>query len=254
MIYLADLTNKEVFENDTPCGNNPTACYDNVSRKFALEMDGQRFWVDKIAIGEKIDIVNATKIPQRENECVAFGKIDVGQRVYDVNGKFLGELENAEFTSKLLLKKLWVTDAEFKRNQILSVGDAIIIRAKTPRQLWLQQHKTQSTEGKPKKTAPTATQNTQTLQDNTATTPIQSTPLPSTTIPSEATPATPLQPSRQIPKRYGNFNFLLGKTVDKTIVNFQGEVMIKKAEKVSKDVLRQAKISGKLIELCLHVE
>jgi len=60
--------------------------------------------------------------------------------------------------------------------------------------------------------------------------------------------------SRRPNKKYGDFTFLIGKIVDKNITNFQGETMIKRGESVNKDILRQAKISGKLIELCLHAK
>lgn len=55
-------------------------------------------------------------------------------------------------------------------------------------------------------------------------------------------------------KKYGDFSFLLGKVADRSITNFQGETMIKRGETITRDLLRQAKISGKLIELCLHVK
>ena len=63
-------------------------------------------------------------------------------------------------------------------------------------------------------------------------------------------------PKRQKPRaekrRYGNFNFLVGQRVDKTICNFQGEVMIKRDAYITAETLRQAKLWGKLTELCLH--
>lgn len=59
---------------------------------------------------------------------------------------------------------------------------------------------------------------------------------------------------KSIRRRYGDFSFLIGKSVDKTIVNFQGEVMIRQHETITRDILRQAKISGKLLELYLHIE
>lgn len=59
---------------------------------------------------------------------------------------------------------------------------------------------------------------------------------------------------KSIRRRYGDFSFLIGKSVDKTVVNFQGEVMIRQHETITRDILRQAKISGKLLELYLHIE
>lgn len=55
-------------------------------------------------------------------------------------------------------------------------------------------------------------------------------------------------------RKYGDFSFLVGKSVDKTMFNFQGEVMIKQHETITWEVLRQAKIAGKLLELYLHIE
>ena len=55
-------------------------------------------------------------------------------------------------------------------------------------------------------------------------------------------------------RKYGDFSFLVGKSVDKTMHNFQGEVMIKQHEVITREVLRQAKIAGKLLELYLHIE
>lgn len=55
-------------------------------------------------------------------------------------------------------------------------------------------------------------------------------------------------------RKYGDFSFLLGKRVDKNITNFQGEIMLKNGQAVTQKTLAQAKIAGKLIELCLHVK
>lgn len=302
MFYLADLTHKEVFDGEVSFGSNPSVLYDNVTRKCALKTNEQLFAVDKIIVGKKVKISGAKKISETldngaEEAICPFGEIYTEQRVYDVSGKFLGELENAEFTSKFLLNKLWVKDAEFKRGQIFSVGDAVIIKAKTPKQLLLQRERTLRAARKPKVVPPpqkvqpvsktvltesaanptkpsprvdapiTAAQNVtvlptakqigavaETSQTTTAPTTVQPVETPVISAQPVALPKQAYETTRQIRKRYGNFNFLLGKVVDKTIVNFQGEVMIKKNESVTKEVLRQAKISGKLIELYLHVE
>ncbi len=60
------------------------------------------------------------------------------------------------------------------------------------------------------------------------------------------------QPAALHKRKCGDFSFLLGRVCDKNIVNFQGELMIKKGEPVTRETLRAAKISGKLIELSLH--
>ncbi|MCM1042853.1 MAG: hypothetical protein NC350_01425 [Corallococcus sp.] len=50
----------------------------------------------------------------------------------------------------------------------------------------------------------------------------------------------------------GDFSFLIGKRCDKNITNFQGEIMVKENAWITKDILRQAKVNGKLTELSLH--
>ena len=254
MLYLADLLQKEVICGDEHC-KSATIHYNNLTRQCVLKVGEQMFEPNKISFGDNICVTDDDTATLQQDDSTAlhpFGEISVGQRVYDVNGKFLGELENAEFTSKLVLKKLWVQDTEFKRGQIFSVGDAVIIRAKTPKQILAQQaRELRKMESEADSKAEKHAESGQTvgLHNNapTVSAAAQLVAMPEGAFNKRAAAA-------QIRRRYGNFNFLLGKTADKTIVNFQGEVMIKKSEKVTKEVLRQAKISGKLIELYLHVE
>ena len=250
MLYLADLLQKEVICGDEHCG--ATVHYNNITRQCVLKVGAQLFAPNGISIDENIRVTATAALQDDENTALCpFGEITVGQRVYDMNGKLLGELENAEFTAKFVLKKLWVHDVEFKRGQIFSVGDAIIIRAKTPRQILAQQaRELRKAESK----TDTKTQNR--AEEAQAAEPQSTAPLAggARLVEMQGGEATNRVAVSQIRRRYGNFNFLLGKIADKTIVNFQGEVMIKKSEKVTRDVLRQAKISGKLIELYLHVE
>lgn len=248
MFYLTDLAQKEVFNNNVRCGENPNLHYDNLTKKCAIEIDDKLYTTDKITV-EKTVVANFVEIPRTlsfEEAICPFGEIYVGQRVYNLNGKYLGEVENAELTPKLVLKKIWTKDTEFLRGQIFSVGDVVVIKAKTYKALFRQHHAKTLNATRKKASAPP--KNRQAITQNTIASPNPAVP--------QLRPATTeqIQHTGQIPKRYGNFNFLLGKVVDKNIVNFQGEIMIKKAEKVTREVLRQAKISGKLIELYLHVE
>ncbi len=136
------------------------------------------------------------------------------QEVVGTNGNKLGEMQNATFTGKGVLKSITAGGVEYARSRISCVGDVILIKQNSPRK----------TRRRPpncnKKKADASSGHAAQIYG--------------------------------IRKSYGDFSFLVGRKVDKTIVNFQGEVMIKATQKVTKSVLKQAKISGKLIELCLH--
>ena len=149
------------------------------------------------------------------------GETLVGKVAYDTTGKYLGKILDVEFNATLKPSKLSLIDGtEYGRGKIYAVKDITLIRAKTP--------------ARPKTTATTTT----------------------------ATPTKIVEPLRKKTvsarwlqnRKYGDFSFLIGKYTDKTITNFQGEVMVKQGERVTQDILRQAKISGKLIELCLHTK
>ena len=147
------------------------------------------------------------------------GETLVGKIAYDTTGKYLGKIYDVEFASTLKPSKITLIDGtEYGRGKIYAVKDVALIRAKVP--------------ASPKKTT-------------------------------TAKPVNAVEQSRKKRtvsarwlqnRKYGNFSFLIGKFTDKTITNFQGEVMVKHGEKVTPEILRQAKISGKLIELCLHTK
>ena len=145
--------------------------------------------------------------------------LELGKTAYDTTGKHLGALAEVEMGNTLKLAYAHLDDSTaVSRGKIYAVGDVLLIRAKTP----------------PRKTAPI--KRVKTTGDK-------------TDAPKVKVAARWLQN-----RRYGDFSFLIGKTVDKTITNFQGELMIKQGEKVTNTILRQAKVSGKLIELCLHTK
>lgn len=143
------------------------------------------------------------------------------QEVFDTNGKRLGRLENVFFAKNGTLRSLVVNGISFPKGKIACVGDVVLLKEKSP-------YKTM------RRKAPAAT-----------VTPPQISSANTTAATTER---------NGIRRRYGDFSFLVGRRVDKTIVNFQGEVMIKTAEIVTAEILRQAKISGKLIEIYLHAE
>ena len=136
---------------------------------------------------------------------------------YDTTGKHLGKLAEVEIGNTLKIGSVHLDDGTvFTRGKLYALGDVLLIRARTP----LKPH-----------SKPSKGKNGQTAKGKKLTTALW------------------LQN-----RRYGDFSFLIGKTVDKTITNFQGELMIKQGERVTNTILRQAKVSGKLIELCLHTK
>lgn len=148
--------------------------------------------------------------------------LNLGKIAYDTTGKYLGKLTEVEFGNSLKLCSTYFDDGSvYTRGKIYAVGDVLLIRARMPI-------------AKPDASKAAKEKSEQ------AATPTKSKKL---------TAARWLQN-----RRYGDFSFLIGKTVDKTITNFQGELMIKQGQKVSNTILRQAKVSGKLIELCLHTK
>lgn len=144
------------------------------------------------------------------------------QEVFDTNGKRLGRLENVFFAKNGTLRSLVVNGISFPKGKISCVGDVILLKEKSPYKT--AKRKTQSATTAPPKTSSAIATPAQIIEHN------------------------------GMRRRYGDFGFLVGRRVDKTIVNFQGEVMIKTAEIVTAEILRQAKISGKLLELYLHTE
>ena len=151
----------------------------------------------------------------------AYGETLVGKVAYDTTGKYLGKIYDVELGNTLKPSKVTLIDGtEYSRGKIYAVKDIALIRAKTP-----------TSPKKGPSTTATATSN-ETVQTR-----------------KKTTNARWMQN-----RKYGDFSFLIGKITDKTITNFQGEVMVKYGERVTQEILRQAKISGKLIELCLHTK
>lgn len=145
----------------------------------------------------------------------------VGKVAYDTTGKYLGKIYEVEFGNTLKPSKITLIDGtEYGRGKLYAVKDVALIRTKTP-----------ISKKRIARTTTTATP-TNTVEQT-----------------SRRSNAQWLQN-----RKYGDFSFLIGKITDKSITNFQGEVMVKQGERVTQEVLRQAKISGKLIELCLHTK
>ena len=152
-----------------------------------------------------------------------YRELDNGKSAYDTTGKYLGKLTEVELNNGMKIGAVHLDDGTVVgRGKIYAVGDVLLIRARTPVTKPVANKEKTATDGQ-----------TDGVKNKNK----------------KFTAARWLQN-----RRYGDFSFLIGKTVDKTITNFQGELMIKQGQKVTNTVLRQAKVSGKLIELCLHTK
>ena len=148
-----------------------------------------------------------------------YEELSMGKSAYDTTGKYLGKLVEVEIGNTLKIGCIHLDDGSaFSRGKLYAVGDVLLIRARTP----MSKRVSKQSKNKGEQASPQG---------------------------KKLTAARWLQN-----RRYGDFSFLIGKTVDKTITNFQGELMIKQGERVTNTILRQAKVSGKLIELCLHTK
>ncbi len=149
----------------------------------------------------------------------------VGAKVYNALGKSLGEVTDVTLSKTHRLSAIKCTDGiEYTRGQLMALDEIAIV--KMPKQT-TNKAKSVQKRLKPKQSEVNAFR---------------------IAMPPSAEKVYPVR------RRYGDFNFLLGKTADKTITNFYNEIMIRKGATVTLDVLRQAKLSGKLIELCLHAK
>ena len=218
MYKISELVGKNLLDvnNAYDFGQIRDYLYDKTTGVGAFETDTGSYGAEKIfSVVDAVSVIAASKVES--------GDKLVGKVAYDTTGKYLGKIYEVEFTGTLKPNKITLIDGtEYSRGKIYAVKDVALIRAKTP--------------ARPKTV--TATKTT-----------------PSNDITSKQKLKQKAVYSRWMQNRkYGDFSFLIGKITDKTITNFQGEVMVKYGEKVTQEILRQAKISGKLIELCLHTK
>lgn len=169
-------------------------------------------------------------------------EIFAGQEVFDTNGKRLGNVEKVELTGKGELLTLTVAGKILRKNKVWSVGDVLMIKEKSARQCEAE-NKRKLAQNARQSEKPSASKTTVRAKGVSVVAPVA--------LPNGQTEELSFTVGN-IRRRYGDFCFLIGRTADKNIVNFQGELMIKCGERITKEILRQAKIFGKLIELYLH--
>lgn len=218
MYKISELVGKNLLDVNSAedFGQISDYVYDKTTGVGAFDTDTGRYGAEKIfSVKDAVSVIATTKTD--------VGEKLVGKVAYDTTGKYLGKIYEVEFGNTLKPTKITLIDGtEYGRGKIYAVKDVALIRARMPLS---------------KKPVATATKAT--AQSNATKQKLKQKAVYSRWM--------------QV-RKYGDFSFLIGKVTDKTITNFQGEVMVKNGEKVTADVLRQAKISGKLIELCLHTK
>ena len=217
MYKITELKNKKLLDVNTAkdLGGISGVAWSKQAGNCAIITDEGRYSAEKIfSVKDAVSVVAPQPIE-------GYTDLTFGKTAYDTTGKYLGKLADVEIGNTLKIANLHLDDGTaFSRGKLYAVGDVLLIRARTPVSK-LATNKREKAQGE------------QTTAQKSK----------------KFTSARWLQN-----RRYGDFSFLIGKTVDKTITNFQGELMIKQGGKVSKTILRQAKVSGKLIELCLHTK
>ncbi len=212
---LKQLTGCNIYdENKLPIGQVREVMFDKKTGKCLLEIDGKAYYVDKL--DDRDEYVVAHNLQEADEKRPTI----LDKAVYDVLGRQLGTASDGIVNKTATLCKLILDNGkQFSKGRIACADDIILIKAPKP------------SKSKPK-------QKKEHMQ------------ICTNAQPTENTVKTPSAMRR----RYGDFTFLIGKTADKNIVNFYGEIMIHRGDKVTAETLRQAKISGKLIELCLHAK
>ena len=216
MVNVKQLINFEVCDGQgKPIGKIDDAALDLAAGKCLIAVNGTLYEAENVRNNVSSVTVGETK------QNGAYPTV-LNKSAYDTLGKYLGTVEDVTLSKTLAISKIVLDNGQaYAKSRISAVADVVLIKAEKP-----QKPRTKRTNAH--KSIPAAEQAKQVNEIN--------------------------RPPQPIPRRYGDFGFLLGKTSDKNITNFYGEVMIRAGETVTTDILRQAKISGKLIELCLHVK
>ncbi|MCM1195123.1 MAG: hypothetical protein NC099_01960 [Corallococcus sp.] len=223
MLYLKNLLNKSVVDA-TSCkelGSLAAVTLDKQSGKCLLvtEID----CIDGEIISVKNDKIEVARAESKTSDTI----IKTGLCVYDTTGKSIGTVTDVAFGKKLKFGRLITENGEeYTRSKIYAVKDVVLTRVPA---------KKRSASAKKETTADTAKKPSSDASQNTNNTVVLNAPYPKK-------------------RKYGDFSFLIGKYVDKNIINFYGETMLKAGDRITADKLKQAKRSGKLIELCLHAK
>lgn len=216
MVKVKQLINSEVCDGQgKPIGKIDDVALDLAAGKCLIAVSGVLYEAENIRN-------NVSSVTAGETKQYGAYPTVLNKSAYDALGKYLGRVDDVALSKTLAVSKIVLDSGQaYAKSRISAIGDVVLIKVEKPK-------KPRAKKTNAHKSIPAVEQAEQIDGVNR---PIS-------------------QPTR---RRYGDFGFLLGKTSDKNITNFYGEVMIRAGETVTADILRQAKISGKLIELCLHV-
>lgn len=222
MISYNQLLGKRIFTADGQAlGIAQDVLWDKSSAICYIATESGVFSADRISSKkENIFLANAKN---------AQGGVSLANKnVYDFTGKSAGKICDLFLGATMKLNMI-ITDngTGYSRGRIFCANDIVILKREP------------------------LTKRTNSSVKRQPAVPQKSVALPSTAEIKAQTIAAPTYP---IKRKYGDFSFLIGKIADKTIINFYGEVMLRAGDKVTHDILRQAKLSGKLLELCLHAK
>lgn len=222
MVNLSEMLDKTVENLDgESLGKVKKIAIDKESKKCVIITDAGCYLADKMAVDDVVTVCG------ERNVTLLCAPLSIGKAVYDTSAKYLGDLADCQLTQTLKLVNIALDNGErYARSKLYATGDIIIVKPEVPLKPRKPQNKKKPFAKEREKLA---------------------------TVYKAQAGANNLR-NRHPQKKYGDFSFLIGKKVDKNITNFQGEIMLKYGEVITADVLRQAKISGKLIELCLHVQ
>ena len=239
MINLTEILQKELRAENNTHGIAENLLFDNFTRTCLMKTKRGIFVISKVEPTEGYVAVCAQpfengQLSKSIEKKQFLHSLTIGQKIFDQNGLKVGEVADVELTDKLVLKRLLIDNGtSLQRGDIVAVGDVVISKAKAAKRTVADQLREERAAELP----------TDSAKDN----------LPNNVV-TVATRTQAETSNKTIRRKYGDFSFLIGKSVDKTIVNFQGEVMIKQHETINVDILRQAKVSGKLLELYLHIK
>lgn len=243
MPSLTRLLNKTVVNDvNAELGVVQGVALNRTNGKCLLCLDTGVYTADSVTVRKNAIVTNNAQASQ------ATGEQLICKNVYLTDGKRLGTVIDVYLSTAMTLDKVLCSNGQvFTRRQLQGVSDIIIVKLPKPAN---KKRKTKAVDKSCDTTADTST-GTATLDAS----PVKSTPLETTeTVVAVKQEKKKTAEPRYPKRRYGDFSFLIGKVADKNITNFYNEVMIRVGDKVTAATLRQAKLAGKLIELCLHTK
>ena len=259
-MLLSMLLGKDVVCRNTVAGTIDGVCWQK-GKSCSLQCGESFLGADKVKVKDNVVCDNLQSLPP-------LPKLKIEKSVYDTDGKLLGTVQDVELTTTLKVKSLLLDNGVIvATSKIIANNDIITVKSAKPKK------------AKKKIVFNGQNQAQDDCRDGSFVTPVgkveqvgsvlqvdencYKTDSPKTVVGvsiantqkravvgSTNTPLASFYPKR----KSGDFSFLIGKRVDKNIVSFWGELMIREGEIVTREVYLKARIFGKLTELCLHTK